>query len=462
MSACWNRRTDQYGGSVENRCRFAAEAIAAVRHNAPGVPVSFRISVDHRFPGGRTAEETIPIVQELERAGVDLLLCDEGSYEAMDYVFPPYYLGDHCMVGAAEAVKPHVNIPVAACGNITPAGGEELLARGAAAMIGIGRGLIADPDIVAKIRSGEESRIRPCIRCNQLCTGNAFNGKALGCAVNPEVSHEFEWRLTPADAPRQILIIGAGPAGLEAARVAGLRGHRVHVYDKGDHLGGVLYPAATPDFKRELRKMIDWWEGELARLDNVAVHLGHEITADSPELAAADEIIVATGSTPLIPPIPGIDKPHVMEVLEAHSGRRPGHRVVVCGGGLSGADLALELAEDGHEVTLIEMVDEIARDMLFLNRISLLRSLEENRVRVLTGHTVREVTDSGVRAAGPDGDVVVDCDTVVTAFGVRPATTLPSALTAALGAKVHAVGDCVSPRKVGDAINDAYVLAYSI
>lgn len=351
---------------------------------------------------------------------------------------------------------------MAACGNITPAGGEELLARGAADMIGIGRGLIADPDIVAKIRAGEESRVRPCIRCNQPCTGNAFNGKSLGCAVNPEVSHEFEWRLTPTDAPKQILIVGAGPAGLEAARVAGLRGHRVEVHDKGDHLGGVLYPAATPDFKRELRKMIDWWEGELARLDNVAVHLGHEITADSPELATADEIIVATGSTPLIPPIPGIDKSHVMEVLEAHSGRRPGHRVVVCGGGLSGADLALELAEDGHEVTLIEMVDEIARDMLFLNRISLLRSLEENRVRVLTGHTVREVTDSGVRAAGPDGDVVLECDTVVTAFGVRPATSLPSALTAALGAKVHAVGDCVSPRKVGDAINDAYVLAYSI
>ena len=394
-----------------------AEAIAAVKRNAPGVPVSFRISVDHRFPGGRTAEETIPIVQELERAGVDLLLCDEGSYEAMDYVFPPYYLGDNCMVGAAEAVKPHVNIPVAACGNITPAGGEELLARGAADMIGVGRGLIADPDIVAKIRAGEESRIRPCIRCNQLCTGNAFNGKALGCAVNPEVSHEFEWRLTPTDAP---------------------------------------------DFKRELRKMIDWWEGELARLDNVAVHLGHEITADSPELAAADEIIVATGSTPLIPPIPGIDKPHVMEVIEAHAGGRPGHRVVVCGGGLSGADLALELAEDGHEVTLVEMVDEIARDMLFLNRISLLRSLAENRVRVLTGYTVREVTDDGVRAAGPDGDVVLECDTVVTAFGVRPATSLPSALTAAFGAKVHAVGDCVSPRKVGDAINDAYVLAYSI
>ncbi|MHA6524790.1 oxidoreductase [Tessaracoccus sp. G1721] len=461
MSSCWNRRTDEYGGSVENRCRFAAEAIAAVKENAPGLPVSFRISVNHRFPGGRTAEETIPIVQELERAGVDLLICDDGSYEAMDYVFPPYYLGDNCMVSAAESVKPHVGIPVAACGNITPANGEELLARGVADMIGIGRGLIADPDIIVKIKAGEESRIRPCIRCNQLCTGNAFNGKALGCAVNPEVSHEHEWRITRTDTPRRIAIVGAGPAGLEAARVAGLRGHTVDVYEKADHLGGVLFPAATPDFKRELRKMIDWWAGELAPLANVTVHLSHEIGPDSPELSEADEVIVATGSSPLVPPIPGIGKPNVMEVIEAHTGGRPGRRVVVCGGGLSGADLALELAEDGHEVTLVEMVDEIARDMLFLNRVSLLRSLDEYCVRVLTGHTVREVTDEGVVASGPEGEVLLACDTVVTAFGVRPATSLPLAL-AALGPKVHPVGDCVSPRKVGDAINDAYVLAYSL
>ncbi|HEY3411401.1 MAG TPA: NADH:flavin oxidoreductase, partial [Propionicimonas sp.] len=171
MSACWNRRTDQYGGSVENRCRFAAEVVAAIKENAPGRPVSFRISVNHRFPGGRTFEETQLIVQELERVGVDLLICDDGSYEAMDYVFPPYYLGDDCMASAAESVKAVVSIPVAACGNITPANGEAILARGGADMIGIGRGLIADPDIIVKIKTGRADRIRPCIRCNQLCTG---------------------------------------------------------------------------------------------------------------------------------------------------------------------------------------------------------------------------------------------------------------------------------------------------
>ena len=461
MSEVWNRRTDEYGGSVENRCRFPAELVAAVKKNAPGIPVSFRISVNHRFEGGRTAADTIPIVQELEKAGIDLLICDDGSYEAMDYVFPPYYLGDDCMVNAAEEMKPHVSIPVAACGNITPANGEAILARGGADMIGIGRGLIADPEIINKVKAGRADRVRPCIRCNQLCTGNAFNGKAIGCAVNPEVAHEFEWKITATDTPKSIAIVGAGPAGLEAARVAGLRGHKVDVYEKADRLGGVLFPAATPEFKRELRKMIDWWEGELAPLDNVTVHLNHEISAESPELAEADEIIVAAGSVPLTPPIPGIDKPIVMEVIDAHTGGEPGNRVVVCGGGLSGSDLALELAEDGHQVTLVEMEDEIARDMLFLNRVSLLRSLAANNVEILTGHKVVEVVDNGVVVESAEGKRTIEADTVVSAFGVKPATALTDAL-AGYGDKVHPVGDCVDPRKVGDAINDAYVLAYSI
>ncbi len=462
MSACWNRRTDEYGGSVENRCRFAAEAIAAIKRNAPGRPVSFRISVNHRFPGGRTVEETRQIVQQLERAGIDLLICEDGSYEAMDYVFPPYYLGDDCMVSAAESIKPNVSIPVAACGNITPANGDAILARGAADMIGIGRGLIADPDIITKIKAGRPDRIRPCIRCNQLCTGNVFNGAPIGCAVNPQVAHELDRVITPAPSPKRIVIVGAGPAGLEAARVAGLRGHNVDVYEREDRIGGVLVPAATPDFKRELHKMIDWWAGELAELPNVSIHLSHPIEASAPELAAADEIVVATGSEPILPPIEGIDRPIVMDVIQAHTRGQLGHRVVVCGGGLSGSDLALELAEAGHEVTIVEMLDEIARDMIFLNRISLLHSLDANHVTVLTGCQVVRVTDTSVVVHGPDGETALDCDTVVAAFGVRPASRLAADLAEHGIAAVHPVGDCTEPRKVGDAINDAYMLALNL
>ncbi|MFD1505886.1 FAD-dependent oxidoreductase [Georgenia yuyongxinii] len=463
MSACWNRRTDEYGGSVENRCRFVREIIAAIKSNAPGLPVSFRISVDHKFDGGRTWDETQYIVKELERAGIDLIIADDGSYEAMDYVFPPYYLGDDCMVTAAERIRAVVDVPVAACGNITPENGEKILARGGADMIGIGRGLIADPDIVNKLRAGRAASVRPCIRCNQLCTGNAFLGKPLGCAVNPEVGYEGKRILTTAADPKRVVIVGAGPAGLEAARVAGARGHDVRVYERENHIGGVLLPAATPDFKRELRKMIDWWDAELAELPGVEVKLGYEIRPDSAELQDADVVLVATGSHPLAPAsIPGIEK--AVEVIDGHTGAPLGKRVVVCGGGLSGADFALEIAEQGHEVTIVEMAEDIARDMFSINKVSLDRSLAEAGVRVLTGTRVTAITDSGVDADGPDGSVSLEADTVVAAFGVRPARELVEALTARddVTDRVYAMGDCVDPRKVGDAINEGYELAYSI
>lgn len=461
MSSCWNRRTDQYGGSPANRCRFVAEIVAAIRQNAPGTPISFRLSVDHKFEGGRTWEETKDLVVELEKAGIDLLICDDGSYEAMDYVFPPYYLGDGCMADAARLVKTVVNIPVAACGNITPALGEEILARGEADMIGIGRGLIADPFIIDKLHQGRPDRIRPCIRCNQFCTGNAFNGSAIGCAVNPEVGREEIRNLTLAATPKRVAIVGGGPAGLEAARVAGTQGHRVDVYEKSSQLGGVLFPAATPDFKRQLRSMINWWETELSLLPQVQIHLDTEITAGSPELSGADEIIVAVGSEPIIPPIPGAQNPQVLDIISAHTSSSLGKRIVVCGGGLSGADFALEKAHDGHQVTVVEATDEIAKDTLFLNKTSLMRALSEAKVTILTGHSVTSITDKAVIAEADGSPVEIACDSVVLAFGVKPAQTVVDALVT-YGNKVHLAGDCVKPRKVGPTINQAYEVAYSL
>lgn len=459
MSPVWNRRTDEYGGSVENRCRFAAEIIAAVKEGAPGLPVSFRLSVDHHFEGGRTPAESLEIAKVLEAAGLDLLMIDEGSYEAMDYVFPPYYLGDNCMMGSVQTFKDALSIPVLGCGNLTAERAEAAIASGEMDFAGIGRALIADPEWAAKLAEGRREDIRPCIRCNQLCVGNAFVGQPLGCAVNPTVGFERERMLTPADNPRKVAIVGAGPAGLEAARVAALRGHTVDVYEKSDQLGGVLWPAATPEFKKELRSMIFWWERQLKDLP-VTLHLGTEITAGSPELDDADAVIVAVGTNPLTPPIPGLDGDNVIEVIDAHLGAELGHRIIVCGGGLSGADFALEMAEKGHDVTVVEVADGIASDLLMINRITLLRDLAEQGVTALTGHRVVEVDATGVKVDGPDGPVHIAADTVVSAFGVRPASALVEALTARDNAV--AIGDCVKPAKVGDAINAGFEAAFAL
>ncbi len=459
MSPQWNRRTDEYGGSTENRCRFAVEIIQAVKAAAPGLPVSFRLSVDHRYPGGRGVAESQEIARILQDAGLDLMMADEGSYEAMDYVFPPYYLGDACMVPAARAMKDVLTIPVMAVGNLTPENAVAVLDNGDADFVGIGRGLIADPQWAGKIAAGRREDIRPCIRCNQLCVGNAFFALPLGCAVNPQVGFERERVLTPVATPRRVAVVGGGPAGLEAARVAASRGHDVDLYEASDHLGGVLWPAATPEFKSELRKMITWWERQLAELP-VRIHLGTTITASSPELDGVDDVIVATGAAPVVPAsIPGIER--AVEVVDAHLDRsRVGHRVIVAGGGLSGVDLALELAEDGHAVTVVEMADEIAADLLIINKITLLRRLEAAGVRVLTGHAVTRVTDTGLVAEGPDGPVELEADTVVAAFGVRADRGLAEALEGRT--KVHAVGDCVHPAKVAEAVNAGFEAAFAL
>lgn len=462
LSPVWNKRTDEYGGSLENRTRFAREILEAIRKGAPSdMPVIFRISLDHRFEGGRGLEESLDILKELEKAGVDAFDVDAGSYETIDYIFPTAYLGDSCMAYTAKRAKEAVSVPILNAGNHTPETAAELIKEGGADFVMVGRGLIADPDFPRKLRDGRRQEIRPCIRCNEDCIGRtaAFRMSMLSCAVNPEACQEQWFQLEKTENPKKVCVIGAGPAGLEAARAAAECGHAVTVYEKESQIGGQLTAAATPVFKGQLRALLEYYRVQLAKL-GVSVVLSHEVKAEDPELAEFDRWIVAAGANPFTPPIPGMEGGQVISVLDAHRHKEmvKGSRIVICGGGLSGCDCALELAmEYGKRPVIVEMMNRLAPKMIMMNRASMQRMLQEQKIEVYTGTKVEKVEGKNVHILGENGSrKVLEADTVISAFGMRPDRSLADELEKKYGWKVRSVGDCSRIGRVGLAVRDGY------
>lgn len=456
LTPVWNRRTDAWGGNLEGRTRFAREIVAAVRRGAgDDFPISFRLTARHFIEQDRTTEEVIEIAQALQEAGVDVLIIDGGTLEHPEYMFPPYYLEDAPFLADIDRIREALDIKLAATGNLTVEVGDQLLREGRCDFIGMARPLIADPELPRHVAEDNAHLIRPCIRCNELCVGNALELGPLKCAVNPQVGYP-DRVVTRAPESKHIAVVGAGPAGLEAARVAAWRGHQVHLYERTGAIGGLLEVASDGvAFKKELHKMVDWWTNELAFL-NVTVHLSHEITQDSPELAEADHVIVAIGSLPVWPEIPGIDQPHVVEVVDFHAGVPvDGDDVVVCGGGWSGCDAALELASEGKQVTIVEAGDRLAAGLLEINRNALLSRLAEAGVVVRTGAQVCSISADAVAISGADGPTDIPCDAVVMAFGIVPDRILPEALQD--NTKVEVIGDCNALGSASDAIHAGFL-----
>lgn len=456
-----NHRTDLYGGSLENRMRIYVEIVRDVRKKVgPDFPVTIRLSGTDYEPDGFPIEDTIELAKVLEREGIDAFHISGGDHHTMIHQVSPMAMSVCHNTWAAEAIKKVVSVPVIASGSITlPEYAEEIIASGKGDFVGLGRPLWADPEWPNKAAADHPEDIRPCIRCNEGCLERTFfHYKAITCALNPVVSREGELKITPAPVKKKAAVVGGGAAGMEAARVLKLRGHDVTVYEEKPENGGLLHEAAAPEFKADIRPFMKY---QVTALEKLGVPVIRE-KADAAKLAGYDVVICATGSLPIIPKIPGVEKPIAVDCLSAINGAKPvGKKVVVIGGGLVGTETALDLAENGHSVTLVEMLPKIMKDVAVTDFLAYSERIAKTDMRVLTETRLEEVLDNGARVSSKKGEEILEANTVILALGLKAEQGLYNELLAA-GKEVYLAGDAVKAGKIFDAIHTAYRVAIRI
>lgn len=459
-----NRRTDEYGGDLAGRARFPLEVLRRVKEVVgEKVPVICRLSGDDFVPGGLTLAESCQVAQMLEEAGADAIHVAGGIPPAGHMSTPPMALPAGALVPLAAAIKEKVRIPVIAVGKIhDPALAEQILQEGKADCIALGRGLIADPEWASKAQLGLPEAIRPCVACNRpQCHGRLFQqGVEVSCTVNPRVGREAQFPVGRAPETRRVLVVGGGPGGMEAALTAAQRGHQVTLCEREGSLGGQVRLATVPPHKEDLQRLLRYYETQLAAA-GVEVRTGCAVTPALVQEMAPDVVVVATGASPARPNVPGAER--AVSAWDVLAGAvEVGQRVVVVGGGDVGCETAEYLAVRGHQVTILEMLADVAPELIPWARRLLLERLQDLQVEVLTRARVVAIGEGEVVCDRVGVRHVLPADTVVLAVGAKPNRELADALSGLRGVEVHLVGDCAEPRSAAEAIREGFEVAWQI
>lgn len=469
LSPRYNHRNDEYGGSIENRMRFPLQILRACREAVgPDFPMEMRISAYEWMPGSMTLEDVIAFCKEAQRyvtsiqvsSGLDLEH-EANVHMAASNLDP--HLGNAVW---CRAIKEAIGIPVTLVGSIeTPEEAERLIAEGTCDMVAMARALAADPFWPAKARDGRVEDIVPCIRCLQ-CYHIASNRRNVGCSVNPRYANEgfVPLELAPAREPKDVLVVGAGPAGIKAALTAAERGHRVMLADRADEVGGQLRLIAQEDNKEDIARYLSYLQSQVAKAD-IELRSNLEVTPELVRSINPDALIIAVGASPVTPRIPGFDGPNVVGFSEAieRSGQLGG-RVSIIGAGTIGAEIALEEAERGADVTLIEAGDTVARTGNMLYRIALRQRMDARaeRLHVLMEASCSKIGENELEVVLKDGGKqTVPFDSCVMAVGVRSNSDTVEALFG-LAPQCFVVGDCKRPRIIKDAVYEGYAVAAAL
>ena len=477
-----NHRTDEFGGSLENRLRFACEIIKSIKAACgPDYPVSVRYSVASKIrnfnegalPGenyvefGRSMEESPSAARILEAAGADLLNADNGSYDSWYWAHPPVYMPMACNLPEVTYLKNFVNIPVACAGRMhDPEIDAKAIENGQIDAVGVARQLLCDPQWCDKIRAGKLEDVRPCIACHNGCFAiSHFKGTPTGfgrmgeCALNPVTMNEEAMELKPAAVVKKVAVVGGGIGGMEAARLLKLRGHQVTLYEKSGERGGAFIAAAAPSFKEQDKKLLLWYKRQLKELD-VDVRLNTAVDPAKVDELGADAGVVAPGAEPRKLPIPGFDGPNTIEAIDYLRDRKQaGDKVVIIGGGLTGCEIAYDLALKGKKPVIVEMQDDILKvpGLSAANSNMLREIIRYYGIEVRLSSSLKAITSTGVVLSEESGEVSLDADSVILSVGYVPEMKFN-----AEDPRVRVIGDAEKVGNLLTVIRAAYAAAYAI